>query len=83
MINEKTLVLRNLIIRDYSNLQNELQKKNEVLFNDFVELQYQKENYDFDVCLNLLNRLDDFLVNDLNHSQSSKKEEILNYIEKF
>lgn len=83
MTNEKTLVLRNLIIRDYSNLQNELQKKNEVLFNDFVELQYQKENYDFDVCLNLLNRLDDFLVNDLNHSQSSKKEEILNYIEKF
>lgn len=83
MINEKTLVLRNLIIRDYSNLQNELQKKNEVLFNDFVELQYQKENYDFDVCLNLLNRLDDFLVNDLNHSQSSIKEKILNYIEKF
>jgi len=83
MTNEKTLVLRNLIIRDYSNLQNELQKKNEVLFNDFVELQYQKENYDFDVCLNLLNRLDDFLVNDLNHSQSSIKEKILNYIEKF
>ena len=83
MTNEKTLVLRNLIIRDYSNLQNELQKRNEVLFNDFVELQYQKENYDFDVCLNLLNRLDDFLVNDLNHSQSSIKEKILNYIEKF
>lgn len=82
MLHDKTLILRTLILRDYSVVRDEIKKRNEPLFDDFVEAERQEGNYDFDSYLILLNRLDDFVVNELNSPQMSKKDSILKYIDK-
>ena len=43
MEHDKTLVLRNLILRDYSVVRDEMKKRNKSLFDDFVELERQKK----------------------------------------
>ena len=82
MEHDKTLVLRNLILRDYSVVRDEIKKRNKSLFDDFVELERQKENYNFDSYLILLDKLHDFVVNDLNSPQTSKRDSILKYLDK-
>lgn len=82
MEHDKTLVLRNLILRDYSVVRDEMKKRNKSLFDDFVELERQKENYNFDSYLILLDKLHDFVVNDLNSPQTSKRDSILKYLDK-
>ena len=82
MEHDKTLVLRNLILRDYSVVRDEMKKRNKSLFDDFVELERQKENYNFDSYLILLDKLHDFVVNDLDSPQTSKRDSILKYLDK-
>lgn len=82
MEHDKTLVLHNLILRDYSVVRDEMKKRNKSLFDDFVELERQKENYNFDSYLILLDKLHDFVVNDLNSPQTSKRDSILKYLDK-
>lgn len=79
MKHDKTLTLRNMVIRDYGRYRDDLLRSDKSLFDRFVVLEREDNVFDYDDLLWLLDELDDFSVKISGNSYKSK---ILDFIAK-
>lgn len=72
--------IKSLMTREYSNILLLVLEKDEKLYALFTDVQYNKVEYSRESLIDIMQKLDNFIINELKKSDEVKKDKILSML---